>query len=76
MFKAKNNKLPGNIKKEFTQREGIFILGGLFNFKMKKVRTKKFLNFCLWGKIVEYVKRNAQAMSEQCFLFICFIFIF
>ena len=46
MFKAKNNILPANIQKKFTQREGSYFLRGLFNFKMKKVRTTR-KSFCI-----------------------------
>ena len=63
MFKAKNNKLPANIQKKFTQREGNYFLRGLFNFKMKKVRTTR-KSFCisvcgvkLWNRLKEKLKQ-------------------
>ena len=59
MFKAKNNKLPANIQK----REGSYFLRGLFNFKMKKVRTTR-KSFCisvcgvkLWNGLKEELKQ-------------------
>ena len=63
MFKAKNNKLPANIQKMFTQIEGSYFLRGLLNFKMKKVRTTR-KSFCisvcgvkLWNGLKEELKQ-------------------
>ena len=63
MFKAKNNKLPANIQKMFTQIEGSYFLRGLLNFKMKKVRTTR-KSFCISVRGVKLSnKGRAQTMS-------------
>ena len=46
MFKAKNNLLPGNIQKLFSDREGGHNLRGKFNFKMHSIRTT-MKSFCI-----------------------------
>lgn len=46
VFKAKNNLLPGNIQKLFTEREGGYNFRGKFNFKIRNTRTTR-RSFCV-----------------------------
>ena len=46
MFKARNNLLPGNIQKVFSEREGGYDLRGKSNFKIPSFRTTR-KSFCL-----------------------------
>lgn len=39
VYKPKDNLLPGNIQKMFSEREGDYDLRGNFNLKIHKVRT-------------------------------------
>lgn len=64
MFKAKNNILPRNIPKLFSNCEGGYNLRGNFNFNVHSVRTTKktfYNSICvirLWNSLNAEIKQS------------------